>query len=61
LNGELLSHASFMETKTRPHLVHTVDGGVKVAGGMIESPLKQAARDAAPKLSTRPPSVPKDD
>jgi len=61
LNGELLSHTSFMETKTRPHLVHAVDGGVKVAGGMIESPLKQAARDAAPKLSTRPPSVPKDD
>jgi hypothetical protein len=61
LNGELLSHASFLETKTRPHLVRALDGGVKVAGGMIESPVQQAARDAAPKLSTRPPNIPKGD
>jgi hypothetical protein len=61
LNGELISHASFAETKTRPRLVHSDDGVIKVAGGIMDRPLTQAAREAAPKLSARPPNPPKDD
>jgi hypothetical protein len=61
LNGELLAHSSFMETKTRPRLVHAANGEVAVRGGMIESPAAQTARDTAPKLSERPPGLPKDE
>ena len=61
LNGELISRASFAETKTRPRLVHSDDGMIKVAGGMMDTPLTQAAREAAPKLSARPPNPPKDE
>jgi hypothetical protein len=61
LNGEVLSHASFSETKTRPRLVHSDEGVVKVAGGLMETPVTQAARATAPKLSARPPNAPKDD
>jgi hypothetical protein len=61
LNGKLLSRASFSETKTRPRLVHSQDGVIKVAGGMMDTPVSQATRDAAPKLSARPPNAPKED
>jgi hypothetical protein len=61
LNGELISRASFSETKTRPRLVHADDGVVKVAGGMMDTPVTQVARDNAPKLSARPPNAPKND
>ena len=61
LNGELLSRASFAETKTRPRLVHTEDGVVKIAGGMMDTPVTQATRDTAQKLSARPPNAPKND
>jgi hypothetical protein len=61
LNGELLSHTSLVETKSRPRLVRGADGGVKVAGGMIETPLSQESRNLAPKLSDRPPNMPKDE
>ena len=61
LNGELVSRASFMETKTRPRLVHDADGGIRVAGGMLQAPVAQAARDAVTKPSERPPNIPKDD
>ena len=61
LNGELVSRASFAETKTRPRLVHSDDGVVKVAGGMIDKPMTQETRARAPKLSARPPNAPKDD
>jgi hypothetical protein len=61
LNGELLAHSSFMETKTRPRLVHAANGEVAVRGGVIESPAAQTARDTAPKLSERPPGLPKDE
>jgi hypothetical protein len=60
LNGELLSRASFDETTTRPRLVHSEDGVVKISGGMMETPVTQATRETAPKLSARPPSAPKD-
>jgi hypothetical protein len=62
LNGELLGHSSFMETKTRPRLVRSANGEVAVRGGVIEAPAAQtkATRDTAPKLSDRPPGMPKD-
>lgn len=61
LNGELLSRAAFAETKNRPRLVHSADGVIKVAGGMMDTPITQAGRQTAPKLSARPPDAPKDD
>ncbi len=61
LNGELLAHSSFMETKTRPKLVRSGNGEVAVRGGTIESPAVQSSRGTAPKLSARPPEQPKDD
>jgi hypothetical protein len=61
LNGQLVSRTSFAETKTRPRLVHSDDGVVKIAGGMMENPVTQAARETAPKLSARPPNAPKDE
>jgi hypothetical protein len=61
LNGELLAHSSFMETKTRPRLVRAANGNVAVHGGAIESPAAQRSQGTAPKLSARPPELPKDD
>jgi hypothetical protein len=61
LNGELLAHSSFMETKTRPRLARATNGQVAVHGGMIEAPTAQSSRGTAPKLSARPPELPKDD
>ena len=60
LNGQLLVHSSVMETKTRPHLVHSADGEVAVRGGVVEAPV-QGSPNTAPKLSARPPGLPKDD
>jgi len=61
VNGELLAHSTFMETKTRPRLRHAADGAIAVSGGKPESPISQSARGPAPKLSARPPSVPADE
>src|SRR5262249_48204191 len=61
LNGELLAHSSFMETKTRPRLTPAANGEVAVRGGMIEAPAAQSSRSTVPKLSARPPELPKDD
>jgi hypothetical protein len=61
LNGELVSRASFGETKSRPRLVHADDGVIKVAGGMMDTPVTQAARNNAAKFSDRPANAPRDD
>ena len=60
LNGELLTHSSFMETKTRPHLVHSGNGEIAVHGGMVEAPAQSSA-SKAPKLSARPSEPPQND
>jgi hypothetical protein len=60
LNGELLEHSSFMETKTRPRLVHSGNGDITVRGGMAEAPA-QSSRSKVPKLSARPPGSPAND
>jgi len=61
LNGELLAHSAFTESKTRPRLRHASDGTVIVFGGTIEASVAESARTAIPKLSARPPEMPKDD
>lgn len=57
LNGELLTHSTFMETKTRPRLRHAADGAIAVSGGMLNVPVAEAVRSPAPKLSARPPGT----
>ena len=61
LNGELLAHSTFLETKTRPRLRHTPDGSIAVNGGMLDLPVADSKRSPAPKLSERPPSNAADD
>ena len=58
LNGEMLAHTSFAETKTRPRLVHLDDGNVAVRGGVMETQSAKAARETLPKLSERPAQLP---
>src|SRR5438094_9904935 len=60
LNGELLEHSSFMETKTRPRLVHSANGEIAVRGGVSEAPARNSA-SKVPKLSARPPGEPTND
>lgn len=58
LNGELLAHSTFLETKTRPHLRHTPDGSIAVNGGKLDVPVAAPKQSPAPKLSERPPASP---
>ncbi len=61
LNGELLKQETFMETKTRPQLRRSSGGDIAVSGGMRDIPATQTARGAAPKLSSRPANMPKEE
>lgn len=61
LNGELLTRSTFMESKTRPRLRHAPDGTVLVLGGMVEAPVAQSTKTTVPKLSARPPDLPKNE
>jgi hypothetical protein len=61
LNGELLAHSTFLETKTRPRLRRTPDGSIAVNGGMLDVPIADSKRTPAPKLSDRPPANTADD
>src|SRR6201993_2094774 len=58
-NGELLAHSLLMETNSRPRLVHSTNGDVAVHGGAIEK-AAQSSRSTVPKLSGRPPGLPKE-
>jgi hypothetical protein len=49
-----------METKTRPHLVHSGKGEIAVQGGMVDASA-QGSGSKAPKLSARPPGAPTND
>ena len=57
LDGEILTHTTYLETKTRPMLVHQSDGSVTVRGGVAEAAElpRQQAPNPVPKLSDRPP------
>ena len=61
LNGELLAHSTFLETKSRPRLRHTADGAIAVSGGMLDVTIAESKRSPAPKLSDRPPANSTDD
>jgi len=61
LNGELLAHSTFLETKSRPRLRHTTDGSIAVNGGMLDAQTADAKRNHAQKLSERPPAQSTDD
>ena len=60
LNGELLKHSTFLQLKSQPRLRRTADGLIAVHGGAIDQPISASSRNAAPKLSERPPHVPQD-
>jgi hypothetical protein len=61
LNGELLAHSTFLETKTRPRLRRTPDGSIAVNGGVLDVPIAESKRSPAPKLSDRPKADAADD
>lgn len=60
LNGQFLGQTYHTALKTRPHLKRSSDGKVAVIGGQQEVPIAQnAGAPPAPKLSDRPPGMPK--
>ncbi|MEP6809961.1 MAG: hypothetical protein ABI992_06940 [Chthoniobacterales bacterium] len=61
LNGELLAHATFMETKSRPRLQRSPDGAIAVRGGLLEQTTPSGVKPSGPKLSTRPEGPPVED
>ena len=61
LNGELLGHSSFMETRTRPHLRQRPDGVVAVRGGKLELPIVQSSAPQSGKLPTPTTTLPAED
>jgi hypothetical protein len=55
LNGELVTHSSYAEAKTRPRLTQAADGTIAVRGGVLDQPAAAAAAaKSGPKLSDRP-------
>jgi hypothetical protein len=62
LDGRLLKHAIYSQTRSSPHLRRTADGIVAVNGGMLDVPVAPAvAKRAVPKLSDRPADLPPED
>ncbi|HEX3817103.1 MAG TPA: hypothetical protein VHW03_02310 [Chthoniobacterales bacterium] len=61
LDGKLLKHASYAETRGSPRLRHNPDGTVAVVGGMLDVPVAPTAARAIPKLSDRPANLPPKD
>jgi hypothetical protein len=60
-DGQLISHSTFLEAKTRPRLRRTSDGSIAVSGGILDSPVAESKRRPGPKLSDRPPANAADD
>jgi hypothetical protein len=62
LDGRLLKHATYSQTRSSPHLRPALDGAVTVSGGMLDLPAAPAAAGrAAAKLSDRPANLPPED
>ena len=62
LNGRLLKHSDYAQTRSSPRLRRAADGTVAVAGGTPDTPLTPAASGkAVPKLSDRPVNLPPED
>ncbi len=58
LNGQLLAHSTFMETKSRPRLQRAADGAIAVRGGMLEQKAAPDVKSSGSRLSTRPTGSP---
>jgi hypothetical protein len=54
INGELVTHSSLSETKSRPHLVRANDGMINVHGGVLDVAVPANEVKQLPKLSDRP-------
>jgi len=62
LDGRLLKHSNYSETRSAPHLRRAADGMVAVAGGMLDASLASTAHGRpAPKLSDQPVDIPSED
>jgi len=62
LDGRLLKHATYSQTRSSPHLRRAADGAVVLSGGMLDVPVAPAvAKRAVPKLSDRPADLPPED
>ena len=60
LNGEWLGQLSYNAVMSKPVLKKRADGSVVVVGGQLDAPVVPApGAPAAPKLSDRPPGLPK--
>ncbi|HEY6184185.1 MAG TPA: hypothetical protein VIW67_18200 [Terriglobales bacterium] len=61
LNGELLGHSSFMETRTRPRLRQQADGVVAIRGGKVDLPVVQSSRNQGGRLPVPVTTLPAED
>jgi hypothetical protein len=59
LDGKVLERTGYFETRSRPKLFHSADGQVVVKGGMVQKANAAAVAKPVPKLSDRPPAIPK--
>lgn len=60
LNGEWFGQVAYNAVNSKPVLKRQADGAVAVAGGQIDLPVTQPpGAPGAPKLSDRPPGLPK--
>lgn len=59
LDGRLLKHTDYAQTRSTPRLKRAADGTVTIAGGTPDTPVSPAAANkAVPKLSDRPVNLP---
>jgi len=62
LDGRLLKHTDYAQTRSTPRLKRAADGTVTIAGGTPDTPVAPGARGkAVPKLSDRPVNLPPED
>jgi hypothetical protein len=62
LDGRLLKHATYSQTRSSPHLSRAANGSVAVSGGMLDvAAAPTTAARAVPKLSDRPANLPPED
>ena len=62
LDGRLLKHSNYSETRSSPHLRRAADGMVAVVGGMLDASMAPTASGKpAPRLSDRPADIPSED
>lgn len=61
LDGRLLKHTTYSQTRSTPRLRRTPEGTVAVSGGTQDVPVPPAAQRVVPKLSDRPANLPPED